>query len=50
MCLHPVFGSALGMIFFAEPIRGFHVVGTVLVLTGVVLVSRAYLKPVETKA
>lgn len=42
MCLHPVFGSALGMIFFGETIRGFHVAGTVLVLIGVVLVSRAY--------
>jgi len=44
MCLHPIFGSALGMMFFGETIRPFHVVGTVLVLIGVVLVSRAYLR------
>jgi len=44
MCLHPVFGSALGMIFFGETIRGFHIAGTVLVLIGVVLVSRAYVR------
>ncbi|MEJ2121213.1 MAG: DMT family transporter [Alphaproteobacteria bacterium] len=44
MCLHPVFGSALGMIFFGESIRGFHIAGTVLVLIGVVLVSRAYVR------
>jgi drug/metabolite transporter (DMT)-like permease len=47
MCLHPVFGSALGMIFFGETIRGFHIAGTILVLAGVVLVSRAYVKPAE---
>jgi drug/metabolite transporter (DMT)-like permease len=44
MCLHPVFGSALGMIFFGESIRGFHVAGTILVLIGVVLVSRSYMR------
>ena len=44
MCLHPIFGSALGMVFFGEAIRPFHLAGTVLVLIGVVLVSRAYLK------
>jgi drug/metabolite transporter (DMT)-like permease len=44
MCLHPVFGSALGMIFFGEVIRPFHLAGTVLVLIGVVLVSRAYVR------
>ncbi|HUT49172.1 MAG TPA: DMT family transporter [Alphaproteobacteria bacterium] len=42
MCLHPLFGSALGVIFFDEAIRSFHIAGTVLVLVGVVLVSRAY--------
>ena len=42
MCLHPVFGAGLGMIFFQEAFRPFHVVGTVLILIGVWLVSRVY--------
>ena len=42
MCLHPIFGAALGMIFFAETLAGFHLVGTVLTLIGVYLVSRLY--------
>lgn len=41
MCLHPVFGPVLGMIFFGEALRPYHAVGTVLVLSGVVLVSQA---------
>ncbi len=45
MCLHPVFGSALGMIFFDETLRPYHAVGTALVLAGVVIVSRVYRKP-----
>ena len=45
MCLHPVFGAILGAIFFAEVFRGYHMVGTVLVLAGVVMVSRAYAAP-----
>ena len=49
MCLHPVFGSALGMMFFDEAIRGFHIAGTVLVLIGVVLVSRAYASRARSK-
>jgi drug/metabolite transporter (DMT)-like permease len=32
MCLHPVFGPVLGMIFFNEILRPYHGVGTVLVL------------------
>lgn len=42
MNLHPVFGSALAMIFLNETLRSFHVAGTVLVLIGVFLVSRSY--------
>ena len=42
MCLHPIFGSVLGMIFFDEALRPYHAIGTVLVLTGVVMVSRVY--------
>lgn len=42
MCLHPVFGSILGMIFFAEALRPYHAVGTALVLSGVWLVARVY--------
>ncbi len=45
MCLHPVFGSALGMIFFDETLRPYHAVGTALVLIGVIVVSRVYRKP-----
>lgn len=44
MCLHPVFGPILGAIFFAEVLRPYHAVGTVLVLSGVVLVSQALAK------
>ncbi len=40
MSLHPIFGSALGMIFFAEALQPFHAVGTILALIGVYLVSR----------
>lgn len=42
MCLHPVFGPVLGMIFFDEVLRPYHGVGTVLVLIGVFMVSRTY--------
>lgn len=42
MCLHPVFGPVLGMIFYDEVLRPYHGVGTVLVLLGVFMVSRAY--------
>ena len=42
MCLHPIFGPALGMIFFGEVLRPYHGVSTILVLTGVIMVSRAY--------
>lgn len=40
MCLHPVYGAFLGVIFFQEQLLGYHGVGTALVLIGVVLVSR----------
>jgi drug/metabolite transporter (DMT)-like permease len=49
MCLHPIFGSTLGMIFFNEALRPYHMVGTVLVLAGVVIVSRAYASPAPAK-
>jgi len=42
MCLHPVFGAILGAIFFSEIFRAYHGIGTVLVLIGVFMVSRAY--------
>ena len=42
MCLHPVFGAILGAIFFEEVLRGYHWLGSALVLIGVVMVSRAY--------
>ena len=42
MCLHPIFGAILGSIFFGEIFREYHWIGTVLVLIGVFLVSRAY--------
>lgn len=42
MSLHPVFGAVLGFIFFNEQLRGFHIYGTILVLIGVILVSRAW--------
>ena len=42
MCLHPIFGAAFGMIFFAETLAWFHVLGTVLTLIGVYMVSRLY--------
>lgn len=45
MCLHPIFGPVLGMIFFGEALYPYHAVGTVLVLLGVILVSRAYARP-----
>ena len=40
MCLHPLFGAALGMAFFGERLFAHHAVGTVLVLAGVFMVSR----------
>lgn len=40
MCLHPLFGAALGMAFFGERPFAHHAVGTALVLAGVFLVSR----------
>ncbi|MGE0748948.1 MAG: EamA family transporter, partial [Rhodospirillales bacterium] len=42
MSLHPVFGAALGMIFFDEAFRPYHVLGTAVILLGVWLVSRTY--------
>ena len=42
MNLHPVFGSALAIWFLGETLQSFHVYGTLLVLTGVWLVSRNY--------
>ncbi|MBM3488714.1 MAG: DMT family transporter [Alphaproteobacteria bacterium] len=45
MCLHPIFGAGLGMLFFDEALRPYHVVGTILVLAGIVLVSRVYARP-----
>ena len=50
MCLHPVFGPVLGMIFFGEVLHPYHGVGTVLVLAGVILVSRAYAVPAPARA
>jgi drug/metabolite transporter (DMT)-like permease len=44
MCLHPISGAVLGMIFFGETLQPFHLLGTALVLSGVVLVSRAYVR------
>lgn len=45
MSLHPVFGAALGIVFFDERLEPFHFYGTVLVLVGVFLVSRAWRRP-----
>ena len=42
MCLHPVFGSALAILILGEVLHWFHVIGTISVLIGVYLVSRAY--------
>jgi drug/metabolite transporter (DMT)-like permease len=42
MSLHPVFGAALGMIFFGEVLHPYHLYGTALVLMGVFLVSRPH--------
>ncbi len=42
MSLHPVFGAALGMIFFGEVLHAYHLWGTLLVLAGLFLVSRLY--------
>lgn len=50
MCLHPIFGPVLGMIFFGEILRPYHGVGTILVLAGVIMVSRAYAAPSPVKA
>jgi drug/metabolite transporter (DMT)-like permease len=50
MNLHPVFGSALAMIFLNETLRPFHVAGTLLVLTGVFLVSRSWAPPAPSGA
>jgi len=49
MCLHPIFGPVLGMIFFGEILRPYHGVGTILVLAGVIMVSRAYAAPPPVK-
>ena len=49
MCLHPIFGPVLGMIFFGEILRPYHGVGTILVLAGVIMVSRAYATPTPSK-
>ena len=43
MCLHPIFGAILGSIFFSEVFGKHHIIGTIMVLIGVILVSRAYL-------
>ena len=40
MCLHPVYGAFLGALFFNEELQTYHWAGTVLVLAGVILVSR----------
>ena len=40
MCLHPVYGAFLGALFFNEELQSYHWIGTVLVLAGVILVSR----------
>ena len=45
MSLHPVFGSALAILILGEMLEGFHVIGTIPVLIGVYLVSRAYGPP-----
>lgn len=45
MCLHPVFGPVLGMIFFGEVLHAYHGWGTALVLVGVFMVSRPYAAP-----
>lgn len=50
MCLHPVFGPILGLIFFGEVLYPYHAVGTVFVLAGVILVSRAYAAPAPARA
>jgi drug/metabolite transporter (DMT)-like permease len=50
MSLHPVFGSALATIVLGEVLQGFHVAGTIPVLIGVYLVSRAYGTKKETTA
>lgn len=42
MCLHPLFGPLFGWAFFGELLYPYHAVGTVLVLSGVILVSRRY--------
>jgi drug/metabolite transporter (DMT)-like permease len=47
MSLHPVFGAALGFAFFDERLEPFHLYGTVLVLVGVFLVSRAWKRTVR---
>lgn len=49
MCLHPVFGAILGTIFFSEVFRSYHAAGTILVLIGVFMVSRAYAPAANTK-
>ena len=41
MYLHPVFGAILGAIFFSETLSAHHWVGIVLLLIGVVMVSKA---------
>lgn len=49
MCLHPVFGAILGTIFFSEVFRTYHGAGTILVLVGVFMVSRAYAPAANTE-
>jgi drug/metabolite transporter (DMT)-like permease len=49
MCLHPIFGPVFGMIFFGEILRPYHGVGTILVLAGVIMVSRVYAAPPPVK-
>ena len=41
--------AVLGMIFFGEILRPYHGVGTILVLAGVIMVSRAYAAPPPVK-
>lgn len=49
MSLHPVFGAGLGILFFDERLFPFHIYGTVMVLIGVFLVSRAWSRATAPK-
>ncbi len=42
MNLHPVFGSALAIVFLNETLQPFHLFGTALIVLGVWLVARRY--------